>query len=97
MCNGIFLGGKERTARKADNLTAVSRLSRKMWELRHGITLWACTACYKDGFTFVTLQGRSVHLANNILLFPIDLTYLALFSYALLILANHDHELSHII
>jgi hypothetical protein len=41
---GIFLGGKGRPARKADNLTAIC-------EPRPLTTLWAFTACYRDSFT----------------------------------------------
>jgi hypothetical protein len=46
-------GGKERPARKADNLTAVCEpIVWKMWEPRRLTTLWASTACYRDSFTF---------------------------------------------
>jgi hypothetical protein len=47
--------GKERPARKADNLTAICELTVwKMWEPRHLTTLWAFTACYRDSFTVCT-------------------------------------------
>jgi hypothetical protein len=47
----IFLGGKERTARKGDNLTAISEaIVYKMWKPRRLTTLRASTACYRDAF-----------------------------------------------
>jgi hypothetical protein len=50
---GIFLGGKGRPARGADNLTAICEpIVPKMWEPRHLTTLWAFMACYRDSFTF---------------------------------------------
>jgi hypothetical protein len=48
-------GGKERPARKADNLTAVCEpFVWKMWKTRRLTTLWAFTACYRDNFTFLS-------------------------------------------
>jgi hypothetical protein len=45
--------GKERPARKADNLTAICEpIVYKIWEPRRPTTLWAPTACYRDSFTF---------------------------------------------
>jgi hypothetical protein len=42
-----------RQARKTDNLTAICEpIVYKMWEPRRLTTLWASTACYRDGFTF---------------------------------------------
>jgi hypothetical protein len=53
--------GKERSARKADNLTAIPEpVVYKMWEPRRLTTLWASTACYRDGFTFTYVCLRSV-------------------------------------
>jgi hypothetical protein len=50
-----LLGSKERTARKADNLTAICEpIILKMWEPQRLTTLWASTACYRDNFTFTT-------------------------------------------
>jgi hypothetical protein len=50
---GIFLGGKGRSARKADNLTAIYvSIVYKMWEPRRLKPLWASTACYRNSFTF---------------------------------------------
>jgi hypothetical protein len=46
-------GGKGRPARRADNLTAICEpIVYKMWEPQHLITLWVCTARYRDTFTF---------------------------------------------
>jgi hypothetical protein len=39
-------------------LLLFDRLSRKMWEPRRLITLWACTACYRDGFTVYLTTGN---------------------------------------
>jgi hypothetical protein len=45
--------GKERPARKADNLTTICEpIVYKMWEPRCLTTLWAFPACYMDSFTF---------------------------------------------
>jgi hypothetical protein len=53
---GIFLGGKKRPARKADNLTAVCEpIAYKMWEPRRLMNLWASTSCCSDSFT-INLQ-----------------------------------------
>jgi hypothetical protein len=50
----IFLGGKERPAHKANNLTAICEpIVQKMWEPRPLTTLWAFTACCRVSFTFV--------------------------------------------
>jgi hypothetical protein len=52
---GIFLGGKGRPARGADNLTAICEPTvYKMWEPRRLTTLRASTACYRDSFTFTS-------------------------------------------
>jgi hypothetical protein len=48
----ILPEGKRWPARKADNLTAICESTvYKMWEPRRLTTLWASTACYRDGFT----------------------------------------------
>jgi hypothetical protein len=54
-------------ARKADNLTAICELSRRIWEPRHLTILWNSTACYRDSFTLtnfiirlITERGRKV-------------------------------------
>jgi hypothetical protein len=48
-----FHGVKGRPARKTDNLTVICEsIVKKMWEPRPLTTLWASTACYRDGFTF---------------------------------------------
>jgi hypothetical protein len=45
--------GKERPARKADNITAISEpIVYKLWKPRPLTTLWATTACYRDSFSF---------------------------------------------
>jgi hypothetical protein len=50
---GIFLGGKGRPVRKADNLTAICEpIVYIMWEPRRLTTLWASMSCYRDSFTF---------------------------------------------
>jgi hypothetical protein len=47
-------GGKERPARKVDNLTAICEpIVWGMWEPRRLTTLWPFTACYRDSFTFL--------------------------------------------
>jgi hypothetical protein len=47
-------GGKGRPARKADNLTAICEpIVCKIWEPRRFTTLWASTACHRDGYTFL--------------------------------------------
>jgi hypothetical protein len=43
-------GAKERSALKADNLTA--DCLEKMWEPRRLTILWASAACYRESFTF---------------------------------------------
>jgi hypothetical protein len=46
-------GGREPSARKADNHAAICEpIVQKMWQPRRLTTLWAFTACYKDSFTF---------------------------------------------
>jgi hypothetical protein len=48
-------GGKGRSARKADNLTAICEpIVQKMWEPRRLTTLWASTARYRHSFTHFT-------------------------------------------
>jgi hypothetical protein len=44
-------GGKERAARKADNITAICEPVVKMWEPRPLTILWATSACYRNSFT----------------------------------------------
>jgi hypothetical protein len=47
-------GGKRRPALKADNLTPICEpIVQKMWEPRRLTTLWASTASYKEGFTYL--------------------------------------------
>jgi hypothetical protein len=49
-------GGKERPARKADNLTAICEsIVYTIWEPRRLTTLWASEACYKDTFFYSSL------------------------------------------
>jgi hypothetical protein len=46
-------GGKGRSARKADNLTAIYEpIVYKIWEPQRLTTQWAFTACSRDSFTF---------------------------------------------
>jgi hypothetical protein len=46
-------GGKDRSVRKVDNLTAICEpIVWKMWEPRRLTTLWASEACYRDSFIF---------------------------------------------
>jgi hypothetical protein len=45
-------GGKGRSARKTDNLTAIYEpIVYKLQEPRNLTTLWTFTACYREGFT----------------------------------------------
>jgi hypothetical protein len=46
-------GSKGRPAHKADNLTAICMLSRKMREHRRLTIVWTSTACYKNSFTYL--------------------------------------------
>jgi hypothetical protein len=58
-----FLGGKGWLTCKAENFTTICEpIVWKMWEPLHLTTLWAFTACYRDGFTF-TLPSASYKLA----------------------------------
>jgi hypothetical protein len=53
---GIFLGGKVRPARKADNLTNICEPTfRKVWDHRRLIPLWAFTACYMDSSSSIPI------------------------------------------
>jgi hypothetical protein len=67
----IFLGGKGRPARKADNLTAICEpIFYKMWDPLRLTTLWASTACYRDIFTFLpvnSMWGNNVPCKNRTL------------------------------
>jgi hypothetical protein len=46
--------GKGRSARKADNLTAVCEpIVYEMWEPHCVTTLWVSTTCYRDNFTLI--------------------------------------------
>jgi hypothetical protein len=50
------MGRKGRSARKADNLTAICEpIVYKMWEPQRLTILWASTARYRDRFTFFTI------------------------------------------
>jgi hypothetical protein len=53
--------GKGQSACKADNLTAICEPTvLKMWESQCFTTLWACTAYYRNSFTFLPLQYWSL-------------------------------------
>jgi hypothetical protein len=53
-------GGKGQLAREADNLTAISEpIVYKMWEPQHLTTVWAFTACYRDGL-FTDIEDEIV-------------------------------------
>jgi hypothetical protein len=59
-------GGKGRSARKADNHTAICEpIVYKMWEPRRLITLWASTACYRDSFTSVRHTNTALETAQE--------------------------------
>jgi hypothetical protein len=50
-----ILGGEERPARRADNLTSIYEpIVYKVWEPQHLTNLWPSTACYRDTFTLLT-------------------------------------------
>jgi hypothetical protein len=69
-------GGKERSARKADNLTAICEpIVYKMWEPRRLTTLWAFTACYRDSFTCIFLFSHSFRDAES----KSDLSYILIY------------------
>jgi hypothetical protein len=52
MSTGNPSGGKERPARKTNNLSAIcEQILQKMWEPRHLTTVWVSTTCYRDSFT----------------------------------------------
>jgi hypothetical protein len=60
-------GGKGRTARKGDNLTAICEASvYKMWKPRRLTTLWASTACYNDSFTHFSLRCKDMPHCSGI-------------------------------
>jgi hypothetical protein len=48
-------GGKGHPARKADLTAICDPMVYKMREPRHLTNPWACTACYRDSFIFITL------------------------------------------
>jgi hypothetical protein len=52
MSAGNIPGGKGRSTRKADNLTAICEpIVYKMWEPQHLTTLWVSTASYRNTFS----------------------------------------------
>jgi hypothetical protein len=68
LISAVFLGGKERPARKADSLTVICEpIVQMMWEPRRLTTLWAFTVCYRGNFTFyifiylTTLSVSTLH------------------------------------
>jgi hypothetical protein len=63
----MFLGSKVRLAREADNLTAICEpIVWTMWDPQHLTILQACTASYKDSFTFFIFSGiRKTNSDNN--------------------------------
>jgi hypothetical protein len=66
-------GGKERPARKTDNLTAICEpIVWKLWEPRRLTTLWAFTACYRDNFTLTARSEtlRDISYPDSILVLP---------------------------
>jgi hypothetical protein len=59
----MFLGGKGRPARGADNLTAICEpIVLKMWEPLLLTPLWAFTACYRDSFIFIGVKSIYIFL-----------------------------------
>jgi hypothetical protein len=59
MSSGIFLRGKGRHARKADNLTAICEpIVYKIWEPRLLTSLWASATSYWDKFTYFYVMRR---------------------------------------
>jgi hypothetical protein len=50
-------GGKGQVVRKNDNFTAICELTvYKMWEPWHLTTLWTSMACYRNSYTFLSLD-----------------------------------------
>jgi hypothetical protein len=67
---GIFLGGKDRHARRADNFPAICEPTvYKMWEPRPLTFVWPSTTCYRDSFTFyaVLMKIKEYHCVNFVL------------------------------
>jgi hypothetical protein len=64
-----FLGGKGRSARKADNLTIIYEPTVYiMWDPRRPTTPRASTACYRDSFTFfscILCIFQEAHLSRD--------------------------------
>jgi hypothetical protein len=60
-------GGKVWLALKADDVTAICELLvSKMWEPQHLKTLWACTACYRDSFTFLSYLNTDIKQRGSV-------------------------------
>jgi hypothetical protein len=58
----IFLGGKERSARKADKFIAIwEPLVQEIWDPRHLINVGVATACYRDSFTLLLFNIYEQH------------------------------------
>jgi hypothetical protein len=59
MSTRIFPEGKERSSRKAGNLTAICEpIFWKTWEPRRPTTPWDSTDCYRDSFTAHMTRGN---------------------------------------
>jgi hypothetical protein len=62
---GIFLMGKGRPARRADNFTLIFQpIIKKMWEPQRLATLWVAMVCYRDSFTItLTVWGDELSIS----------------------------------
>jgi hypothetical protein len=57
MSTRSLLGGKGRSAHKADNLAAICEsIVYKMWKSRLLTNLWASMGCYRDSFNIFTTK-----------------------------------------
>jgi thiosulfate reductase cytochrome b subunit len=61
----MFLGSRQRTTRKANNLTAIREaIVWTTWGPQHVITLQASTSCYSDSFAFF-IKLNSIQISGT--------------------------------
>jgi hypothetical protein len=70
-------GGKGRPERMADVTAICEPTASKMSDPRRLITLWASTACYRDGSTFLPLCSSLVPMSSNF--FPVKTRHLCVY------------------